>query len=87
MMVPILTESQFLAVRGNSAGYVVDVVPRGPCTIHRAGCDAVGAEVFRARVIVNRGRIGTFLFGASFGDACAEAGPDAHMCTKCSPGV
>ena len=82
-MVPILTEEQFGEVQAQGGGYVVYVVSRGPCIIHRAGCEELEAAEFRSRVIADRGRKGGYLFGADLNAACAESGPDAVRCRAC----
>ena len=85
MIVPILTEDQFQEIGRRSTGYVVDVVSSGPCTVHRAGCNTLEAKTFRARVLVNRGRAGGYLFAADVQDALTEAGTDARSCPACLP--
>ena len=83
MMIPLLTEDQLRSASAEATGYIVDVRSGDPCIVHRAGCLRVDMGIFRSRVVIDRGRAGSFLLGRSLAAARAEAGDDAIFCPAC----
>ncbi len=80
----LLSLDEFDAVVFRGTGYIAITDSANPTRIHKADCQRLRRDWFKTKVVINRGRNGSYFFSEDY-SALTYQFSNAILCSKCRP--